>query len=451
MGIPRTGETMATFLLCSTPVHGHVVPVMTIGRFLAGRGHRVVLHTGTRFERRALEAGLEFRPLEGGADFDDRDTAATLPERDRHRGLAQAQYDIQTLFVKTIPAQYATVRDLLEELHPDAVLTDSAFGGVTPWLFGDGPRPPMLGVGVTPLTQLGRDVAPAGMGLAPSATPLGRVRNRVLNRLARSVLFRDTQRVGERMFAEIGAPPMRHFVMDVSRSFDRLLQLTVPGFEYPRTDLSPNVRFVGALPPAPAEVAEPAWWGELTGAEPGTGTGTAGRPVVHVTQGTVDNHDLDRLIRPTLAGLAELPVTVVVSMGGRPVEELTRGTDLPANARVASYLPYDRLLQLTDVFVTNGGYGGVQQSLAAGVPLVVAGDTEDKPEVAARVGWSGAGVNLRTGSPSPEQVREGVLRLLAHDSYRRRAEEIAAEMARYDTLATIEEQLLRAVARTVAG
>ena len=43
------------------------------------------------------------------------------------------------------------------------------------------------------------------------------------------------------------------------------------------------------------------------------------------------------------------------------------------------------LLPRTDVLVTNGGYGGVQQALAHGVPLVVAGRTEDKVEVAARV------------------------------------------------------------------
>lgn len=441
---------MATFLLCSTPVHGHVVPLTTIGRHLQQQGHRVVLHTGSRFAQAAARAGLEFRPLRDGADFDDRDPAATLPDRDRHRGLAQAQYDIQTLFVKTIPAQHASVSDLLAEVRPDAVLTDSAFGGVTPWLFDDSgrSRPPILGVGVTPLTQLGRDVAPAGLGLAPSATPLGRVRNRVLNGLARSVFFRDTQKVGERMFAEIGAGPMKHFVMDVSRAFDRLLQLTVPGFEYPRSDLSPNVRFVGALPPATASAHDadlPGWWSELS--EPPH----VGRPVVHVTQGTVDNHDLDRLIRPTLAGLAELPVTVVVTMGGRPADDLLRLGPLPGNARVADYLPYDRLLPATDVFVTNGGYGGVQQALAAGVPLVVAGDTEDKPEVAARVGWSGAGVNLRTGSPTPDQVQAGVARLLSHDSYRQRAEQLAAEMARYDTLAAIEEQLLRAVGRGAAA
>ena len=54
--------------------------------------------------------------------------------------------------------------------------------------------------------------------------------------------------------------------------------------------------------------------------------------------------------------------------------------------------------------VTNGGYGGVQQALAHGVPLVVAGDSEDKPEVAARVRWSGVGIDLRRGDPSPAQL-----------------------------------------------
>ena len=72
--------------------------------------------------------------------------------------------------------------------------------------------------------------------------------------------------------------------------------------------------------------------------------------------------------------------------------------------RLERFIPHDRLLPHVDVMVTNGGYGGVQQALANGVPLVVAGDSEDKPEVAARVHWSGTGVNLRTGRPSPAMV-----------------------------------------------
>jgi UDP:flavonoid glycosyltransferase YjiC (YdhE family) len=91
--------------------------------------------------------------------------------------------------------------------------------------------------------------------------------------------------------------------------------------------------------------------------------------------------------------------------------------------------------------VTNGGYGGVQQALANGVPLVVAGDSEDKPEVAARVQWSGTGINLHTGRPSQAMVARAVHRVLARDSYRLRASALQAEIAASDPLGTISATL----------
>ncbi len=60
---------------------------------------------------------------------------------------------------------------------------------------------------------------------------------------------------------------------------------------------------------------------------------------------------------------------------------------MPSNTYVAEHIPHDLLLPKVDVMVTNGGYGAVQRALSTGVPLVVAGNTEDKPEVAAR--WHG--------------------------------------------------------------
>ena len=76
--------------------------------------------------------------------------------------------------------------------------------------------------------------------------------------------------------------------------------------------------------------------------------------------------------------------------------------------------------------MTNGGFGGVQLAIAHGVPLVVAGSTEEKPEVANRVAWSGVGINLRTGSPSPTAVRDAVTRVLADPSYSAQARALAA-------------------------
>lgn len=95
------------------------------------------------------------------------------------------------------------------------------------------------------------------------------------------------------------------------------------------------------------------------------------RPVVHVTQGTVDNTDLGRLLRPTIEALADENVMVVATTGGPAASGLE--FPVPANTYVAEHIPHDILLPQVDVMVTNGGYGAVQRALATGVPLVVHG------------------------------------------------------------------------------
>jgi UDP:flavonoid glycosyltransferase YjiC (YdhE family) len=118
------------------------------------------------------------------------------------------------------------------------------------------------------------------------------------------------------------------------------------------------------------------------------------------------------------------------------------GGRLPDNARAAEFLPYEQLLPRTDVVVSNGGFGGVQQALSYGLPLVVAGATEDKPEVAARVAWSGAGVNLRTGAPSPARVRRAVRSVLTEPRYRGAAQRLQLEIAELrDPVVVIAETL----------
>lgn len=426
---------MSIFLVCSTPVHGHVAPMLAAAGDLVRRGHRVIVLTGSRFADRVEAIGAEFHALDGVADFDDRDVESYLPDRDRYRGLAQAQYDIQTIFVRTIPDQFRAVQRILRTDDVDAILVDGAFAGVAPLLFGDGPRPPILALGVTPLTQSSRDVAPAGTALPPSSGPLGRLRNRLLGVLARRVLFRRTQRLAAALLRDLGIERLDAFVMDISSAFDRFLQLSPREFEYPRSDLAANTAFVGAIAPGrPSGAALPSWWGDLD----------RSRPVVHVTQGTIDNRDPGRLILPTLRALADLDVLVVVATGGGAAEL----GELPENARVADFLPYDELLPRTAVYVTNGGYGGVQAALSAGVPMVVAGGTEDKPEVAARVAWSGVGIDLRTGTPRPAAIRAAVQRVLADPSYRESAARLADAAAGYDALGSIDRELQAAVDRT---
>ncbi|MDR5700264.1 glycosyltransferase [Agromyces aerolatus] len=427
---------MATYLLASNPIHGHAGPIVQVARHLVGEGHRVTLITGSRFRDHAEAAGADFIPLQGSADYDDRLPDTYLPERERYRGVARAQYDIRTIFVETIPDQYRTLQQAMTAVDPDAVLVDGAFGGALPLMAKTTRRPPVVALGVTPLTQSSRMLGPHGMALPPATDAMGRARYAAMNALAKGVIFRPTQRAGVRAFAACGAR-LDGFVMDASRRFDRFLQAGPASLEYTRPDLDANVSFVGVLPQTGVPGPTPEWWHELDGR----------RPVVHVTQGTIDNHDYGRLVRPTLEALADREVTVVVTAGGRPVEAVGA---VPANARVERYLSYDELLPRTDVFITNGGFGGVQAALAAGVPLVVAGDTEDKPEVAARVAWTGAGIDLKTGVPTPDAVRRAVDAVLSDGSYRAHARRIAADSAGHDALREISDHLERTQVRSHA-
>ena len=106
---------------------------------------------------------------------------------------------------------------------------------------------------------------------------------------------------------------------------------------------------------------------------------------------------------------------MVVTTGGRPLDTLP---PLPANARAATFLPYDELLPRTAVYVTNGGYGGVQYALRYGVPIVATGGKEDKPEVGARVAWSGVGRRIRSEHPKPAHLRTAIHDVLNSPKYR---------------------------------
>jgi UDP:flavonoid glycosyltransferase YjiC (YdhE family) len=160
------------------------------------------------------------------------------------------------------------------------------------------------------------------------------------------------------------------------------------------------------------------------------------RTVVHVTQGTWDNRDRNQLIGPTLDAFAERDDVLVIATTGSSDQPALTGP-VPGNAYVTDYVPYASLLPHVDVMVTNGGYGGVQQALLHGIPLVIAGRTADKPEVAARVDFVGAGIDLKTDRPTTSTIAHAVDRVLAADRYRDAARRISRDMRATNPLDTI--------------
>jgi len=404
---------MARILIASLPFAGHVGPLSALAAELARRGHDVVAYTGAKYQQRYVDAGASWLPWTKATDFDDADLAATFPKIGDGKGMRGGRANAEYVLFGTSPGQAA---DVLAAAPFDLIVTDQTAFGVA--VAAEKLGMPWATVAVTPLSLFSKDLPPVGLPFRPAAGPISRARDAVLRSVTGAMYRRMVDPPLNKIRASVGLGP----VPVTGKLFDSLysphlvLAQGVPGLEYPRGDLPSHVHFVGRLAGAAPVVAPslPDWWGDLSGA------GT----VVHVTQGTLDM-DLDDLVKPALAGLADEPVLVVCTTGGAPPSVL--GT-LPANARVAPFLPHDKLLPLVDVMVTNGGWGGVLASVQAGVPLVVAGGSLDKPEVARRVAWSGAGVNLRTGQPTAAKVRDGVREVLGRPEMRSRAESLGAAL-----------------------
>jgi UDP:flavonoid glycosyltransferase YjiC (YdhE family) len=427
VGAGERGPQATQVVIASVPVYSHVAPLLAIGGDLVGRGHKVTFLTGHRF-REAVEAtGASFAGLPKDADYDPARLNEDLPERAGLEGRARLEFDMRHNLTNPLPAQHAALQELLRRHARDRVvlLQENGFLGMWPALLGaPGIRPAgVIGLGIQPLTVSSVDTGPFGFGMPPDSSANGRARNRAAYRQMRDV-FAGVQANLIEMLRSVGATAPPPFILDGNVALaDRYLQLSVAGLEYPRSDLPPNVTFVGAVARREeASVVLPEWWHDVLEAE----------RVIVVSQGTIANTDFSELTEPTLRALADLDVLVVATLG--------RGARLdrvPANARVATFVPFAELLPHTDVLVSNGGYGGVQLALAHGVPMVLAGQTEDKSEVTARAAWTGAGVNLATQRPTPQQIRTAVEEVLRDPTYRRRAFELRREYAAHDPYAAI--------------
>ena len=415
-------------LLASTPATGHLNPLLAIGRVLIDEGHEIAFLSGSALRSPIERIGATFYGFPAGADFDLRDFATVAPElKAIPPGPEWFRVAMERVFVDAIPAQHEGMQQVLQKFPADIIVGDNMLFGVLPMLLGPrSKRPPIALCGTSFLHWRRDDGAPHFAGLPPATIQAERDEYAAIYQEHDRLIYRPVSERLNRSLRTMGVGPLSMTLFDsVVDLADAYLQLTVPSFEFPR-DFPASVRFVGRPPIIPGQAPLPPWAHELDGS----------RKVVLVTQGTLANHNFGLLIGPTLAALANEPdLLVVVTAGGRPVDAIPG--PIPANARLAQYLPFEWILPKADVFVTNGGYGSVNQAMSFGIPLVTAGLTEDKADVNARVAWSGVGIDLATNGPTPQALREAVRTVLDRPTYRRRASSMADEFGRIDTRAEI--------------
>jgi UDP:flavonoid glycosyltransferase YjiC (YdhE family) len=121
-------------------------------------------------------------------------------------------------------------------------------------------------------------------------------------------------------------------------------------------------------------------------------------------------------------------------------------SELPQNITVISgEEDYYSALRNADVFVSNGGFGGVKAALTLGIPVVCFGDQDDKPDVCGRVKRSGAGLGLSRWV-TPEKIVDAVERVLNVPSFKSRALAVSHELIEYEHSTRLTQAIERLLA-----
>ncbi len=298
----------------------------------------------------------------------------------------------------TLSAYVDEDRALIEQHRPDAVIGDFRLSLAVSARLA---QVPYLAIANAYWTPLAPPRFP--MPVLPLSRALPLPLARALFALGRPFVFPGHCQPMNRLRQRHGLPGYGSDLRRVYSDADHLLLPDAPALF---ADITPGAHasWIGPLAWAPT-LPLPAWWAE---------TEAPGAPWVYVTLGSSGPPLALQQVLEALAGQA---VRVMASTAGGPVP-----AHVPANARLADYLPGDAAAARSQLMVCNGGSLGTQQALAAGVPVLGLASNMDQFLNMAPIEAAGAGLTLRTdrlGGPAIVAASQQLLAAPARAAARR--------------------------------
>lgn len=411
-------------LFANFPADGHFNPLTGLAVHLQQLGCDVRWYSSKTYTEKLKKLNIHHYPFKKAVDVIDNSFAKVFPDRDKQKTqVAKLKYDIIHAFILRGPEYYADIRDIQEEFDFDVMIADCLFTGIP--FVKELMNKPVISMGIVPLTENSKDLAPTGLGMTPSYSFFGKIRQSILRVVSKQLIFREPNKIMHRMFDEYGIEHNKESVFDVLvKKSSLLLQSGTPGFEYYRSDMSRNVRFIGSLLPYSSNKDQQQWFDNRLNRY---------SKVVLVTQGTVEK-DVNKIIVPTLEAFKDTDVLVLATTGGSGTEELLQKYP-QENIIIRDFIPFADVMPYCDVYITNGGYGGVMLGIENRLPMIVAGVHEGKNEICARVGYFDLGINLKTEKPTVKQVKKAVEQVIEHDKYKQAVIKLGEEFNQYDPYA----------------
>jgi MGT family glycosyltransferase len=369
---------VSRFLFVTPPLAGHVTPTAAVGAELAGRGHDVAWAAHPELARRLLPAGS--RVFTAGTHIDGAPLDAVNQRSQGLRGAAALKFLWEGFQIPLARSMRPEVEAAVDDFAPDVMVVD---------------QQALAGALVARSRGL-RWVTSATTSAElcdPLATMPG-LHGWVAEQLA--------------TLDEPGADDKS----DLRFSEHLVLAFTAEALVGAAETFPDHYAFVGpSLPTYRAPVEFP--WDRLD---------TSHRHVL-VSLGTVTREAGGRFLRTAVEAFGpddDVRLIVVAPDG------LLGPT--PDHVLVRDLVPQLRLLPHLAAVVTHAGHNTVCESLAHGLPLVLAPVRDDQPIIAGQVVDAGAGIRVKFGRVRAPELRAAVLSVLDESGYREAAARVGASL-----------------------
>ncbi|HZH99690.1 MAG TPA: glycosyltransferase [Flavisolibacter sp.] len=406
-------------LFATFPADGHFNPLTGLAKHLQGMGCDVRWYTSNAYLPKLQKLDIPHFPLNRALDITGDKIDLIFADREKCKSqVSKLNFDFINLFILRGAEYFEDLKEIHQSFAFDLMVADMAFAAIP--MVKEKMNIPVITIGICPLMETSVDLPPAGLGMLPNYSFIGKKKQSLLRFISDKFLFKKSYLAMKDMLANYGIQPDGNLFNTILRKSSLVLQSGTPGFEYFRSDLGNNIKFIGPLLPYTTKQKTDVWYDERL---------SRYSKVILVTQGTVEK-DVNKIIIPTLEAFKNSDCLVIVTTGGSKTQELQikYGQE---NIIIADFIPFEDILPYTDVYITNGGYGGVMLGIQNQVPMIVAGVHEGKNEICARVGYFKIGINLKTETPVPTQVRNAAEEILSNHVYKKNVTRLSKEFSNY--------------------
>jgi len=403
------------------PFDGHFNPLTSLAVHLKNSGHDVRWYAQELYKEKIERYNIPYYSFQKALQFNQFSLDKVFENRSQIKNpLKKADFDMEHIFVNRAPELYEDIKVIENEFSFDILVCDIGFSAIP--FVKNKMNKPVVSIGIVPLLESSKDLPPYGLGLPPATSLLGRKKQDFQRFMANNVLFKHNKRFKNLLKSHgLQAEGVNLFTSMV-KSSTLVLQSGTPSFEYKRSDMGRNIRFVGPL--LPYKSGNTAEKFELLPKY------KKYQKIILVTQGTVEK-DVQKILVPTLKAFKNSNYLVVATTGGSRTKEL-RDQFPDENFIIEDFIAFNDIMPYADVFVTNGGYGGVLLAIKHQLPLVVAGIAELKNEINARVAFFKLGIDLKSELPKEHQIKKAVNEVVTNNIYKSNIRALSKEFEQYN-------------------